>query len=592
MSSGTPSGLSQESSSTVKSSLRKTLVEKDGEIGYTKSSNTFVAMTNFAIKCTGYVTTDIDSTNAEGYLLDVYPKNSVPSSESEQSDATSTADASESYYLTWKDMSSQTGILNVMSSKKLWTAPSKEQYLPTYLKSLCDDYSASPDAHRMLPVKGLGFQKASGTPTWIFASNFQVELKEGRARRIPSSDSPFCVIASDETLLPVSEIEGNLDAGECLKELISTERELMGANFLPSLLVLGGLGIAVHFEQLSEEFNGVPFIMAYGAPVSGKSSAVEAAMAIIGQIEKVGECTLAGALRKVGNQSLPFWWDDVNDFSVLEQFVVAGFNKANKVSAKTKAGSNSALTVPIMTMNPTTLTKYIRNNKEKMLRTFSRTAVIPFSELKRGRQSLAISLGFKNRMKNILKNLIKSIGILVELHDDFKTIHQDDSLFNEVIDTIGETEIDIDMRAQCNYALLLYTTIKILEKIGLKDSYMAELTEHMYSVVLPFYFDLVGGHGSRTEECRDKDRKSEVNPMSKLIIDLVQKVIADPEKGKGFFNPSINARKCDCGKVFGFNVGKALAFAGQQGKEDAFRIYVRKASIGCNGVKLIIGQKQ
>ena len=60
---------------------------------------------------------------------------------------------SESYYLTWKDMSTQAGILNVISSTKLWTAPSKEQYLPPYFKAICDDYSASANAHRMFPVK-------------------------------------------------------------------------------------------------------------------------------------------------------------------------------------------------------------------------------------------------------------------------------------------------------------------------------------------------------------------------------------------------------------------------------------------------------
>lgn len=59
----------------------------------------------------------------------------------------------QSYYLTWKDMSSQAGILNVFSSKKLWTAPSKEQYLPAYFKGICDKYMESEGAHRVLPVQ-------------------------------------------------------------------------------------------------------------------------------------------------------------------------------------------------------------------------------------------------------------------------------------------------------------------------------------------------------------------------------------------------------------------------------------------------------
>ena len=50
-------------------------------------------------------------------------------------------------------MSSQVGILNVISSTKLWTAPSKEQYLPKYFKAICDEYAASSNAHRVYPVK-------------------------------------------------------------------------------------------------------------------------------------------------------------------------------------------------------------------------------------------------------------------------------------------------------------------------------------------------------------------------------------------------------------------------------------------------------
>ncbi len=81
---------------------------------------------------------------------------------------------------------------------------------------------------------------------------------------------------------------GSLDDGGTLKRLIDVQYECMGENFLPSLFVLGGLCLAVHFEQLFNQFDGVPLIVAYGAPVSGKSTAVEAAMAVIGQSEKIG----------------------------------------------------------------------------------------------------------------------------------------------------------------------------------------------------------------------------------------------------------------------------------------------------------------
>ena len=60
---------------------------------------------------------------------------------------------SQQYYLTWRDMSTQLGILSKFASKKLWTVPSKEQYLPAYFKRLCDDYVNSGDARRVFPVE-------------------------------------------------------------------------------------------------------------------------------------------------------------------------------------------------------------------------------------------------------------------------------------------------------------------------------------------------------------------------------------------------------------------------------------------------------
>ena len=63
-------------------------------------------------------------------------------------------------------------------------------------------------------------------------------------------------------------------------------------------------------------------------------------------------------------------------------------------------------------------------------------------------------------------------------------------------------------------------------------------------------------------------------------------------QARGFFNPSYLARKCLCGKVFAFNVPKALLLIGCDGSDNALRTYVQKCGIGCNGVKLKCGDKQ
>ena len=81
---------------------------------------------------------------------------------------------------------------------------------------------------------------------------------------------------------------GSLDDGSCLKEVIKVQHQCMGDNFFSSLLVMGGVGLAVHYEQLTKKLDGVPLIMAFGLPISGKSTAVEVAMALVGQFDKIG----------------------------------------------------------------------------------------------------------------------------------------------------------------------------------------------------------------------------------------------------------------------------------------------------------------
>ena len=70
--------------------------------------------------------------------------------------------------------------------------------------------------------------------------------------------------------------------------MLNIQKQYMGTNFASALFVLGGVGMGVHFEQLMQFFEGVPLVMAYGVPVSGKSTAVQCAMGVIGQEDKIG----------------------------------------------------------------------------------------------------------------------------------------------------------------------------------------------------------------------------------------------------------------------------------------------------------------
>jgi predicted ATPase len=51
---------------------------------------------------------------------------------------------------------------------------------------------------------------------------------------------------------------------------------------------MGGVAMSFHFDLLYNTMGGVPITVAIGDPVSGKSTAVEAAMAIFNQRDSIG----------------------------------------------------------------------------------------------------------------------------------------------------------------------------------------------------------------------------------------------------------------------------------------------------------------
>ena len=58
-----------------------------------------------------------------------------------------------------------------------------------------------------------------------------------------------------------------------MSEIIQVEYKFMENNFVPSVLTIGGMGLALHYKELLTQIDAAPLIMAYGLPVSGKSLA-------------------------------------------------------------------------------------------------------------------------------------------------------------------------------------------------------------------------------------------------------------------------------------------------------------------------------
>lgn len=549
------------------------LTEVNGEIGYfVKKGKQFVPVTNFSVTCTGFVTENSESGSSEGFLFHVVPKMTLANGNEEIQEGKRTQ-----YYLTWRDMSTQNGILSKFDSKKLWTVPSKDQYLPSYFKCLCDNYLKETNPRRVYPVECVGLQPNSVPPTWVIGSNLHVHLAGGVTGRLNANDSPYAVLGSEMAPLPLIDIKDeDLDHGVALKELIEIQRLHMGENFVPALLILGGMGMALHYEELSQLYDGVPLIMAYGLPVSGKSLAVQIAMSLIGETKSIGECTQAGMLKLASSRTLPFWWDDVSDFNTLEALTVQTFNQSQKQTAKLEK-LNHPRSVPLMTMNPQCLYRKKKVDKEKISRVFTRIAVVPFERISEV-QTLKKSLELKAALQPVLRRAVLSVGKLIELRDDFREM-KEDPLFLSEISPVLECSA-LDMRTQLNFALLLYSVGKILDNVALKEHF-AKVMSHFSDVIVPHLKSLL-----------ENDKSAQLEEYSQseeeLYLDLIHKIVAEaslqPDKTKQFFLPKASMKsKCKCGDVFGFKVAEALKFIAVPEREQALRRFVSETKRGCIG---------
>lgn len=81
---------------------------------------------------------------------------------------------------------------------------------------------------------------------------------------------------------------GDLDGGESIAKLIQHQENFCGPDTPATLLILGGTAMSFHYQLLNRMLRGVPVTMAVGEPVSGKSTAVEAAMSVFGVRKCIG----------------------------------------------------------------------------------------------------------------------------------------------------------------------------------------------------------------------------------------------------------------------------------------------------------------
>ncbi|CAH3188355.1 unnamed protein product [Porites evermanni] len=183
-----------------------------------------------------------------------------------------------------------------------------------------------------------------------------------------------------------------------------------------------------------------------------QTTAAKTAMASIGQHEEEGGISVSTLLSLIVERlCIKF----LSAFALIQCQVVGRYQK--KTSGK--RAHQSPRTVPVLTMNPQEIKKTIKNGKEKIASIFfSRIAVLPFNRVS-PKQDLGKSMRFQTEIKPLIESAIQSIGTILELSAAFATM-QSDSIFKEVL-ALSNDLSDLDMRAQFNYSMLLFSTGKV-----------------------------------------------------------------------------------------------------------------------------------
>ena len=145
-----------------------------------------------------------------------------------------------------------------------------------------------------------------------------------------------------------------------LSHLVTTVEIISQHNFIPSLIVIGGIILAFHYETVVELYGGCPITVAVGEPETGKSTAIRAGLAL-GGIDEKGRYvkgTNAALMQRASRSSLPFCIEEAgskiksrsnSNFLDLPELIVDLYNGAR--SANLKTGSLKPKSIPVTASN-------------------------------------------------------------------------------------------------------------------------------------------------------------------------------------------------------------------------------------------------
>lgn len=130
-----------------------------------------------------------------------------------------------------------------------------------------------------------------------------------------------------------------------LKTLAGAMQRAFGSNFAPALLTMGYAAAGVHYQEIQEREGAFPILNLYGDPGSGKTTAAECALSLVGQHKEgmMVEVSVSAAYERLKLAGgLLHCLDDPKRDESLDEFLKGFYNaKARVVRGKDSTGFNT-----------------------------------------------------------------------------------------------------------------------------------------------------------------------------------------------------------------------------------------------------------
>ncbi|PFX22429.1 PiggyBac transposable element-derived protein 1 [Stylophora pistillata] len=192
----------------------------------------------------------------------------------------------------------------------------------------------------MLLFRVIGKQ---ATDVWVLNKSIHID---DTGSVIPRDSQNYILL--DDTSLPVLTVITTIDDGEALQNLILAEQNLLANNFPQGLMTIACVAIGANYDLVVKKFGGCTLPVLFGAPQSAKTTALKAALSVVGNTDIVQVMTFKAIMDAVCKTSIPFGWDDCEKNATMKQVAIALFKQGG---TKSYLGRKIPRIFPIMTTN-------------------------------------------------------------------------------------------------------------------------------------------------------------------------------------------------------------------------------------------------